>query len=204
MNKIKISQIGGVHIPSFLLGFLGSILLYFLSPGITLVLGGLVSFIRFIVICGGIVGVGYFIYLNKDKIAENPRRTNNGNGKVNDSIQPAKAYDVNIKGNAKVGGEFKYFNIPITKLGEAEKPDLPPRSRFVDVSDMDIHELNRLQGKAKPKSPPRKIVEEFIDETDHPLDNSMNLDVMGSKTQVMNRNARYDNFVNMAGLNHGK
>lgn len=202
MNSIKISQIGGVHIPSFLLGFLGSILLYFLSPGIALVVGGLVSFIRFSVICGGIAGVAYFIYLNKDKIIETPKRSNDTSGK--DDVQPAKAYDVNIKGNAKVGGEFKYFNIPITKLGEAEKPDLPPRSRFVDVSNMDIHELNRLQGKPKPTSKPRKIVEEYIDETNNTLDNSMNLDIMGSKTQVMTRNARYDNFVNMAGVNHGK
>ena len=202
MNNINISQIGGVHIPSFLLGFVGSILLYFLTPGIALVLGGLVSFIRFSVICGGIAGVAYFIYLNKDKITENPKRSYVTNEK--DGVQPAKAYDVNIKGNAKVGGEFKYFNIPITKLGEVEKPDLPPRSRFVDVSNMDIHELNRLQGKPKPVPKSRKIVEEFIDETDTQLGSSMNLDIMGSKTQVMTRNARYDNFVNMAGVNHGK
>ncbi|CAB4254229.1 similar to Saccharomyces cerevisiae YOR097C Putative protein of unknown function [Maudiozyma barnettii] len=193
MNKYKIENIGGVHIPSFLLGLLGSILLYFLSPGIMLVLGGLVSFIRFIVICGGIVGVVYFAYINRGKIGEHPKLGRNGDG----GEQGTKAHDANIKGNSKVGGEFKYFNIPITKLDQAQKPDLPPRSRFVDVSNLNNRELNQLE-----IQPQRKIVEEIIDVTPQPLEASMNLDVMGSRTQVMNRNARYDNFVNMAGVKH--
>ncbi|SMN18949.1 similar to Saccharomyces cerevisiae YOR097C Putative protein of unknown function [Maudiozyma saulgeensis] len=191
--KHKIENIGGVHIPSFLLGLLGSILLYFLSPGIMLVLGGLVSFIRFIVICGGIVGVAYFVYINRGKLGENPSRDRKGN----DEASGNKAHDVNIQGNSKVGGEFKYFNIPITKLGQAQKPDLPPRSRFVDVSNMDNDEINRIGAQ-----PQRKAVKGIIDEPPQQLDTTMNLDIMRSKTQVMNRNARYDNFVNMAGVKH--
>lgn len=187
MSKYLVENVAGVHIPSFLLGLLGSILLYFLSPGIALVLGGLLSFFRFLVICGGVVGVAYFAYLNRGKLGQiNYQDINN-----NTSGESVIAREVNIGGNAKTGGEFKYFNIPVTKLSQATPPTLPPRSI-----------QNHPEADHKRKEKPRNnVIEELDDDEPAPanMNESINIDIMSSKTQVRNRNERYSNFVNMAG-----
>lgn len=189
MSKYMIEYIGGVHIPSFLLGLLGSILLYFLSPGLALVLGGLVSFLRFIIICGGIAGTLYFIYLNRNKI----NRLNGGD--ENNMIQ-TKANDYKMQGNTKVGGEFRYFNIPITKLNNDETHEPVERSRWADVNKVNSLEVSKMR-----RMSDDAIIEEVEEVPKRRINESMNLRIMGSKTQVLNRNARYENFVNLAGAN---
>ncbi|GMM54473.1 hypothetical protein DAKH74_010890 [Maudiozyma humilis] len=192
MSKYLVENVAGVHIPSFLLGLLGSILLYFLSPGIALVLGGLLSFFRFLVICGGVVGVGYFAYMNRAKLGQiNYQDGNNDVGR-----KSVAAHEVNIGGNTKNGGEFKYFDIPVTRLNQGTPPTLPPRS----IQNSPEAGNQRYDAPHK-ENPRRKVIEELNDDETDPMkmNESINLDIMGSKTQVRNRNERYSNFVNMAG-----
>lgn len=169
------------HIPSFSLGFLSCIFLYYLSPGLLLILGGIVRFVQLVLLIV-IVGVLMYAVLNITR--------NDTSGQHNDKHQSVRRSDV---------GNFRYFNIPINKI-DKERDYRQTESRHPINTKLSEYEKTRtgvptnpMQKITAPTVPSKSTFKKKVNAEDQFTSTLISKDMLdGDKT------VRYENFVNMA------
>lgn len=188
-------SIGGVHLPSFALGFATCMSLYYILPGFQSVLDELVRFIRYTVLASVVIGCLYLLYYSQktgDTDANLVSGTSHSAAHTSAENEPdvkATKHEAYSEREFKdgVGGEYKYFKIPVTRL---------ENTKIVkDHEELREHHDNHMQDKRN-----KEKQEVYVERKGLPNDfaRSINLTNFGKTEQVNLRKMRYENFVNMA------
>ena len=191
INKL----IGGVHLPSFALGFAACTSLYYILPGFQLVLDELVRFVKYMVLASVVIGCLYSFYHSQQT---RNIEANSVRGTSNTVTHTSAENEANVRATQLgayyerefkdgVGGEYKYFKIPVTKLDRTKiasgHGELPAQH--------DIHIQDKKNAEQQEVYVERK-------EVSNDFGRSINLTNFGKTEQVNLRKMRYENFVNMA------
>ncbi|CCK71748.1 uncharacterized protein KNAG_0H03340 [Huiozyma naganishii CBS 8797] len=172
--------LNGVDLPSFLLGFVSCIFLYFISPGFVLILGGLVSFFKVLFLILIAAFAAFLVVYTK---GQDDRKVHGLSQESTPTpIQASKSGD----------GGVKYFNIPITKEKKAANVQRTP---FPDSESagMSFQESDVYEEKIHTKTRRRRSVYSVDTVTERGACKKAVEGVIPNKT------IRYDNFVRMAG-----
>lgn len=152
-----------IHFPSFILGFTFCVFLSFIRPSLLLIFGGLISFLRVIIIFGISSAVVIFIFKSQQQTEGDGRiesskdsfQVKNKVGEIHDGFRRESPDEI---------GEYRYFPIPITKF-ENDPKEIPsmnvirsrekrrdvPKANAADKYDKTLRYENFVKMASKPK-----------------------------------------------------